>query len=289
MSRMPHNIIICFAFLFQVPARYASAQTASEIIARIETQSGVQVQPNTADTFKAGDPSTRITGIAVTMMATLDVIQRAAAKGHNLIITHEPVFYSHRDATDVLEREKDPVLLAKQAVMRRHGIVVWRFHDRPHAMRPDMIGLGMARAMGWLKYQDSTEARLFTVPATTLGTLAKSLEKSLNARTIRIVGDPNARVSRVAVTPGFSGFSTNRRLLQLEGVEALVMGEDFEWETIEYAVDAVTAGLIKGLIVLGHVPSEQAGMEEVTRWLKTFITSVPVEFVPTREPFTVAR
>jgi hypothetical protein len=27
-------------------------------------------------------------------------------------------------------------------------------------------------------------------------------------------------------------------------------------------------------------------MEEVSRWLKTFITDVPVEFVPTREPFT---
>jgi len=38
-----------------------------------------------------------VTGIAVTMMATLDVLQRAAANGQNLIITHEPTFYDHLD------------------------------------------------------------------------------------------------------------------------------------------------------------------------------------------------
>ncbi len=52
----------------------------------------------TVDTFKAGDPDSRVNGIAVTMMATLDVLQRAAAHGDNLIITHEPTFFDHLDA-----------------------------------------------------------------------------------------------------------------------------------------------------------------------------------------------
>jgi hypothetical protein len=47
----------------------------------------------------------------------------------------------------------------------------------------------------------------------------------------------------------------------------------------------VTEGKSKSLIILGHIPSEQAGMEECAHWLKTFITEVPVEFVPAREPF----
>ena len=41
----------------------------------------------------------------------------------------------------------------------------------------------------------------------------------------------------------------------------------------------------KALIVLGHIPSEQAGMDECARWLKTFVTEVPVEFIPAKEPF----
>jgi hypothetical protein len=39
------------------------------------------------------------------------------------------------------------------------------------------------------------------------------------------------------------------------------------------------------LIVLGHVPSEEAGMKECARWLKTFVPEVPIEFVPSGEPF----
>ena len=39
------------------------------------------------------------------------------------------------------------------------------------------------------------------------------------------------------------------------------------------------------MIILGHDMSEEWGMEECARWLKTFITEVPVEFMPAGEPF----
>jgi len=65
----------------------------------------------------------------------------------------------------------------------------------------------------------------------------------------------------------------------------LLVGETREWETVEYAADAVTEGKRKALIVIGHVPSEQAGMEECARWLKTFLKDVPIEFVATKQPF----
>jgi len=47
----------------------------------------------------------------------------------------------------------------------------------------------------------------------------------------------------------------------------------------------VAEGKRKALTVIGHVQSEQAGMEECARWLKTFVKDVPVEFVPTKQPF----
>src|SRR6266446_2971881 len=59
-------------------------------------------------------------GIAVTMMATFDVLQRAAAHGANLVITHEPTFYDHFDKLDVLESEHDSVTAAKRAFIRAH-------------------------------------------------------------------------------------------------------------------------------------------------------------------------
>src|SRR5215469_13123332 len=71
--------------------------TAREIISRIQAQVGVPWQSETVDTFKAGNPDEPVTGVALTMMATMDVLELAAASGKNLVITHEPTFYNHLD------------------------------------------------------------------------------------------------------------------------------------------------------------------------------------------------
>ena len=87
------------------------------------------------------------------------------------------------------------------------------------------------------------------------------------------------------MAPGAAGFGHQANALEIAGVQALVIGEAREWETVEYVADAVSEGKQKSLIILGHIPSEQAGMEECTRWLKTFVSEVPVQFIPAREPF----
>ena len=63
------------------------------------------------------------------MMATLDVLQRAAAAGHNLVITHEPTFFDHLDPTEGLVRENNPVTAAKLKFIADNSPAVWRFHD----------------------------------------------------------------------------------------------------------------------------------------------------------------
>src|SRR5713101_8415152 len=81
--------------------------TAREVVARIQQHVGVPWRSDTVDTFKAGNPDSPVTGIAVTMMATLDVLQRAAAFGNNLIITHEPTFYDPVDKIDQLPQKEN--------------------------------------------------------------------------------------------------------------------------------------------------------------------------------------
>ena len=62
-------------------------------------------------------------------------------------------------------------------------------------------------------------------------------------------------------------------------------GEAREWEVVEYADDTIASGRKKGLILLGHIVSEQAGMKHCASWLKGFVSEVPVEFIAAREPF----
>jgi putative NIF3 family GTP cyclohydrolase 1 type 2 len=268
-------------------ARAANAQThtptAREIIQKIQANLGVRWHTPTVDTFKAGDPDTPITGIAVTMMATYDVLERAAVAGKNLIITHEPTFYSHQDETANFERDKDPVFAQKEAFIKEHHMVVWRFHDNWHAHHPDGILLGMTKALGWQAYQNPSDPNLFTLPQQTLAELAESVKNKLGIHAMRVAGDPNLRVTQVALLPGAAGEARQIALLERNDVQVLLIGEVPEWETIEYAADAASERRPKALILMTHIVSEQAGMEECARWLKTFITDTPIEFVPTKE------
>jgi putative NIF3 family GTP cyclohydrolase 1 type 2 len=277
--------ILLGTLVFGLPAEAQQKRpTAQEMIAAIQEHVGVPWKTETVDTFKAGNPDTRVTGIAVTMMATMDVLQRAAANGQNLVITHEPTFYNHLDRPQGME-ENDPVWKEKREFIEKKGLVVWRFHDHWHLRKPDGILAGMVQALGWEKYQSGENPHLFTVPETTLEKLAADVAKRLNTPVLRAVGNPEMKVTKLALSPGSAGFERETHALEMDNVEVLLVGETREWETVEYAADAVSEGKKKGLIVIGHVPSEQAGMEECVRWMKTFVKDVPIEFVPTKQPF----
>jgi len=285
-------LLLTVVAMVGVPAGNAQAKplTAREVVARIQAHVGIPWMAETVDTFKAGNPDTEVKGIAVTMMATLDVLQRAAAAGQNLIITHEPTFYNHQDKpTDLEQKENDPVLAAKRAFVAEHGLVIWRFHDHQHRMKLDGIETGMAHALGWEKFQDSSNQYLFAIPETDLEHLAGELKNRLKIHVMRVVGDPKLKVRKVALVPGASGFAKETRALEISDLQVLITGEPREWETVEYVADAVTEGKPKALIILSHIPSEQSGMEECTRWLKTFVSEVPVEFVPARDPFWASK
>ena len=221
------------------------------------------------DTFKAGDPDTPVTGIATTFLATYDVLQRAAASGKNLIVTHEPTFYEHQERTERLG--DDPVLAAKRALIEKHKLVVWRFHDHWHKRQPDGIKQGMDEKMGLTPFRIDTattwgkdipwEWPLYRLPETTVGQLAATMKEKLKANIVRVVGNPDMKVTRVGFACGAPGSWTQIRMLQSENVEVLLAGESPEWETTEYVRDAVAAGKRKAIVFLGHCNSEEGGME----------------------------
>jgi len=281
-------LLACSTLLCHSTAAQDKLPTAREVIAAIERHVGVPWQSETVDTFKAGNPDTPVTGIAVTMMATLDVLQRASAQGLNLVITHEPTFYNHLDTPEGMD-QSDPVWAEKRAFIEKHGMVIWRFHDHWHMRKPDGIEAGMIHALGWEKFQSTENPYLFTLPETTLQTLAADVAKRLDSPVLRVVGNPQMKVTKIALSPGAAGFVRETHALELDNVQVLLVGETREWETVEYAADAVTEGKNKALVVIGHIPSEQAGMEECARWLRTFVKDVPVQFVPAKQPFWLPR
>jgi putative NIF3 family GTP cyclohydrolase 1 type 2 len=261
----------------------AAPLTAQQVIDRIKAQAGGSWQGATVDTFKAGDPNTPVTGIATTFMSTLDVLQRAAASGKNLIITHEPTFYNHLDKLDDLQG--DPVVEAKLEFIRQHHLVIWRFHDHFHLPNHDGIMHGMTDALGWQERRNPADEHLFTFPPTTVRDMAGDIKHRLDIRTLRVVGDPTLKITKVGFLPGASGSAKQIKMLERPEVEALLIGEAPEWETISYVRDAVAQRKHKALIILGHTVSEEAGMRYCAQWLKAFIPETPIEFIPAGEPF----
>lgn len=256
--------------------------TAQQVIERIQKNVGVPWRKETVDTFKIGSPDTVVKGIGTSFSATLDVCQRAHASGKNLLIVHEPTFYNHNDETTNFS---GGVYETKRSFIEKNGLVVWRFHDHWHARRPDGILAGMTQALNWGKYASPEQARRFSLPRTTLEALAQDMQKRLEARAMRVIGDPKMVVSRVSMSPGFNNLPGIVSALESPEIDVVVIGETREWEGIEYARDCVTAGKKTALIVVGHVPSEEHGMEECAAWLKTFVSEVPIAYLPSGDPF----
>ena len=65
--------------------------------------------------------------------------------------------------------------------------------------------------------------------------------------------------------------------------DALIVSEAREWDSIEYVRDAIASGRTKGTVLIAHEAGEEAGMDECARWLRTFVTEVPVQFIPTTD------
>ena len=266
-----------------IPSRAAAQQlTAGGVVERIKANVGVPWRPQTVDNLVAGSLDTPVRGIATTMMATLDVLQRAQAAGRNMVVTHESTFFTHQDRTDNIQ--DDRVYQFKRDFIARHGMAVFHFHDHWHARKPDGIAIGMMRELGWEKAADPENPRRFTFSARPLAEFAREIRSRLNIGVMRVVGDPKLEVRRVLASWGNVSLFPGIPLLA-QDIDALVIGETHEWELVEYAQDAIASGQKKALVILGHVVSEQAGMRYCAEWLRTFVSEVPIEFVAAPEPY----
>jgi putative NIF3 family GTP cyclohydrolase 1 type 2 len=256
---------------------------AGEVVARIQSHLGFPWRAATyRDTFKFGGPDTVVTGIATTMFCSYDTMRRAVASGCNMIIPHEDTYWNDRD--DVSLVSGDPSYLAKVDFMRRHNLVIFRMHDHMHAQKPDFIWVGLARALGITQYETTPQSHHFTLPESTLGELAATFARRLGDKAMRVVGDPKAKVRRLQLGVGYA-----TPAIDDADVDVVASGEqqesDGRFDSASYVLDAMTVGVVKGWIMLGHCVSEEQGMREMADWVRGFVSEVPVRLVRTGEPF----
>lgn len=254
-----------------------TSNSAAKVTGTIIKNVGAGIIPNTVDIIKEGNPDTPVKGIVTTMFATMDILKKAVENNCNLIIVHEPLYYNHRDETQ--QFQNDAVFLEKQRYIKEHNLVVWRFHDYIHSLKPDGIDAGMVEKLGWKEYVVKDHINQFVLPETTLKDLLKSLKVIFPKNAFYVVGNPDMKLKNVVLAAGAPGSMAHIRLLESDNVDVVLAGETNQWETYEYMRDAVSQGRNKAVIFLGHIATEEAGMNYCATWLKTFINDIPIIFI----------
>lgn len=273
--------------------------TVKELIESIITKSGSVRFPyeKTCDHLMIGDENMEITGIVTTFMATVDVINETIKRGANMIITHEPTWFTGIDKEDWLI--DDPVYLEKKKILEDNKIAVWRFHDHMHAGTEDGIYRGFDEEFGWNKYREIPDesssyshfGATYVIPKTTLFELARFFKDKLDMDVIQLVGNPDMPVERVGVLVGGGSLGLgveNMPMIYMKerNIDVCICGDITEWTLSAYVRDASQLGINKGMIVLGHERSEECGMKHLPSWLKSITGDLPVSFIDAKEPFT---
>ena len=258
-----------------------SSLTAQQVAERIRANLGVDWRPQTVDGIKAGDAATPVTGIAVTVLATTDVLRRAAAAGQNFVITQEPLYYATND--DPGNRAKDPVYLAKKAVIDEHHLVVFRFTEHWNARQPNESAKALAATLKWTnELPDAPQT--YRIPETPLAALAAQIRNRLPVRGgLRMVGQPTLRVRTIYLAPGTTSLSM--AVTNLQQADAILAGEPREWEAIPYTLDTWSSDRGKGLIAVGRMVSEAPGMSACAAWIRSLVPEVRVESMAVTDPY----
>lgn len=247
----------------------------------------------TRDQVLYGSVDQECTGVVTCIWPTADVIRHARDLGANLIVSHEAIFWNHGDHQDVVAGNS--AFVAKKALLDEWGGAVWRCHDYIHSGVPveedgsfaDGIFYGLAWKLGWLecRVDDKVKGLDYRIPVTTGRELAAFLVRRLGLNGTRLIGDPDAKVSRVRVpmhVMGGPGDVEVANAMDAEGIDAFVTMEFIDFTTCEYVRDAAMLGQGKCAITIGHFNLEEPGMEYMARWLPRAVSegAPRVTFVP---------
>lgn len=261
-----------------------------EVIEAIICKTGIEPLPmdKTCDQLMTGNEDMEVTGIVTTFMATVEVIREAIDQGANLIITHEPTWYTGQDHIDWLI--DDPVYLEKRQLIEEHQIAIWRFHDHMHMCETDGIYSGLIKELGWENYLIPSTKICFEIPRVTLKALSHYLKEKMDMKVIQLVGNPESVVERVGILVGGGslGLESEQQPMELmhqHNLEVMICGDILEWTLAAYIRDATMLGMNKNMIVLGHERSEEPGMKYLVEWLKPLVNGLPVDFISAQEPF----
>lgn len=286
--------------LSTAPGQITAQQVAQRILDKVTAEGSHFKFPGLGtDTFKYGDPATPVTGIVFTFQASFEVLKKAVQAKKNFVISHERMFWEQLDDLRSLKHDRpfepagsletEGVFLAKRQYCKDNGLVVWRFHNHQHLLRPDPIITGLTEELGWQEYVVQVPGQMvgiaYSIPETPLKDVARHVARSIGSRNVRVIGDPNLPVKRV----GLGAHKLIEILKPLQTSDVVLMSEPQDCDAFPYLRDGISLGLPhpKGLIAITHERFEERAEQDAPAWLKPLVPEVPIEFISAGDPYWV--
>lgn len=248
---------------------------AKEIDAWLKTLCDVELNP-TVDRVVIGDPNTEIKKLGTCWMPYWNTLKEAHRRGVNVLVVHEPTFYTHWD----LDEPKQPyekTTAAKKRWILQHKMVIIRCHDMLDRLQHDGIPFAFGEGLGFKPGDLIRREKFYNVyaikPAKPAWQVAQWLADRLSGigqDGVEFYGDPNRKVKSVGLGTGCGCDPIHFAHMKPD----LFVAIDDSIRTWTQTTFSEDTGL--PLVVIHHGSSEEFGMQRLNTLIAREYPNLPL-------------
>ncbi|NMC38837.1 MAG: NGG1p interacting factor NIF3 [Bacteroidales bacterium] len=258
------------------PERTGSGLTISELQKFLVSLTSIPKK--TVDRIIVGKPDDIVKKIGTCWMSTWETCKKAVDSGVNVLITHEPTFYTHWDLDEVpgfLDQSSDYTrqqyllqIEKKKKWIIDNRLVIIRNHDTLDALQEKGIPFALGEFLGFSKNDIIASRTYYNVykfnplPAAGFARILAGKLKQLGQPGVAFYGDPERMVSSVGLGTGWICDPMDYADLKPDVFVAI----DDVIRTHIQTVYAEDTG--HPLIVINHGVSEEMGIRSLNRIIK---------------------
>lgn len=231
----------------------------------------------------AGRDDKEVRSIYVALDASDEVIDAAAGFGADMLITHHPLIFSGIKSVTNLNFIGSRVLKLISGDISYYAMHTNYDVKGMGILSLEKLGIADGTVLevtgADLEGTEEGIGRIADIEPVTLGGLCVRVKDAFLLDTVKVFGNRDRTVRRMAVCPG-SGKSVIGEAIS-KGADVLVTGDIGHHE----GIDAAAQGL--AVIDAGHYGLEYIFMEDIKRYLMERIPGVRIETAPVAHPFAV--
>jgi hypothetical protein len=263
--------------------------TVAEAIAAIAGAWGAASPYPGLEGLVAGRGDGDLTGVATCASPSIDVLERAAKSGCNLVLADGHPFYAYDRMWSTLPGTPEalagsPLVAHKRTLIAEAGLTVARLKSAWDARFPAVAADGLARACGYPPDRRDGDSVSAAIPPQGVRAVAARIA----GHGIRLIGDPDLVVRRAAFADGLVSPAKLGRILRDPAIDLVVAGEVIEWEAGPYMQDVRTNGRRAALMLIGFAASQTALPEAMAGAVRQVLPGVKVTAWQSPDPIWAA-